>query len=79
MNRHLEEISADPSYCTLVAESDGPVLGMAGLHRVLQAVRDLLRRLALLLGGRAEAVGYRDPGAAIAVLCHADLLHEQLH
>lgn len=28
MNRRLEEILADPSCCTLVAESDGQVLGM---------------------------------------------------
>ena len=32
MGRRLEEISADPSYRTLVAEQDGRVLGAAGLH-----------------------------------------------
>ena len=42
-------------------------------------MRSLLRRLALLSGGRAEAVGYRDRSAAVAVLGHDDLLHEQLH
>jgi GNAT superfamily N-acetyltransferase len=32
MSRRLEEISADPSYDTLIAEQDGRVLGVAGLH-----------------------------------------------
>src|SRR3712207_8120134 len=32
MSRRLEEISADPSYRALVAERDGQVLGMVGLH-----------------------------------------------
>ncbi len=32
MNRRLEGISADPSYCTLVAETEGHVIGVAGLH-----------------------------------------------
>jgi N-acetylglutamate synthase-like GNAT family acetyltransferase len=31
MGRRFEEISADPSYDTLVAEREGVVLGMAGL------------------------------------------------
>jgi hypothetical protein len=34
MNRHLKGISADPSYCTLVAETEEQVLGVAGLHPV---------------------------------------------
>ncbi len=42
-------------------------------------MRNILRRLALLSGGRAEAVSYRHRGAALAVLGHAYLLHEQLH
>jgi hypothetical protein len=33
----------------------------------------------LLSGGRAETVSYHDRGAAVAVLGHDDLLHEQLH
>lgn len=32
MGRRFAEISADPSYDTLVAEQDGKVLGMVGLH-----------------------------------------------
>jgi N-acetylglutamate synthase-like GNAT family acetyltransferase len=32
MRHRLEDISADPSYCALVAERDGRVLGMVGLH-----------------------------------------------
>ena len=38
MKRRFEEISADPSYDTLVAEREGVVLGMAGLHGVLYTV-----------------------------------------
>ena len=39
MSRRLEEISADPSYDTLIAEQDGRVLGVAGLLGVRYTVR----------------------------------------
>jgi hypothetical protein len=39
MGRRFEEISADPSYRTLLAERDGQVLGMTGLHGVRYTVR----------------------------------------
>jgi hypothetical protein len=50
MRHRLEEISAHPSYCALVAERDGRVLGMVGLHEpssrdhtdtTLEVARDL--------------------------------------
>jgi hypothetical protein len=72
MNRRLEEISADPSYCTLVAESDGQVLAMAGPHRARLSVRNILRRL-------PEAVGNGNLCAAILLLGDGDLFHEELH
>jgi L-amino acid N-acyltransferase YncA len=42
MNRHLKGISADPSYCTLVAETEEQVLGVAGLHPVFSFLGAIL-------------------------------------
>ena len=39
MSHRLEEISADSSYRALVAERDGHVLGMVGLHKAQYTVR----------------------------------------
>jgi N-acetylglutamate synthase-like GNAT family acetyltransferase len=39
MRRSFEEISANPSYGTIVAEREGKVVGMAGLHGVRYAIR----------------------------------------
>jgi N-acetylglutamate synthase-like GNAT family acetyltransferase len=50
MRHRLEDISADPSYCALVAERDGRVLGMVGLHGVRYTVRT-----------RPHAYGYDRP------------------
>jgi hypothetical protein len=49
MNRRLEEISADPSYCTLGAETEGQVLGAAGLHAVI-----LLRSVGDMVAGAVQ-------------------------
>ena len=38
MGRRFDGISADPSYATLVAESEGAVLGTVGLHGVLYTI-----------------------------------------
>ena len=38
MSRRFEEISADPSYYTLVAEREGQILGMVGLHGALYTI-----------------------------------------
>jgi GNAT superfamily N-acetyltransferase len=61
MNRRLEEISADPSYCTLVAETDGQVLGVAGLHleHFYEKNEPCARLMALVVGSehRGRGVG----------------------
>jgi GNAT superfamily N-acetyltransferase len=61
MGRRLAEISADPSYCALVAEKDGRVLGMVGLHveRYYEKDGSCARIISLVVGSehRGEGVG----------------------
>jgi GNAT superfamily N-acetyltransferase len=61
MGRRLEEISADPSYDTLIAEQDGKVLGVAGLHleRFYEKNEPCARIMALVVGSehRGRGVG----------------------
>jgi GNAT superfamily N-acetyltransferase len=69
MNRRLEEISADPSYCTLVAEEDGRVLGVAGLHleRFYEKNEPCARLMALVVGSE-----HRDRGVGRALIFAAE-------
>lgn len=61
MSQRLEQISADPSYCTLVAETGGKVLGMVGLHleRFYEKNEPCARIMALVVGSehRGRGVG----------------------
>jgi GNAT superfamily N-acetyltransferase len=61
MSRRLEEISTDPSYGTLIAERDGRVLGMAGIHleHTYEADGSCARVMALVVGSehRGRGVG----------------------
>ncbi len=61
MGRRLEEISADPSYDTLIAEQDGRVLGVAGLHleRFYEKNEPCARIMAFVVGSehRGRGVG----------------------
>ncbi len=69
MNRRLEEISADPSYCTLVAETDGQVLGVVGLHleRFYEKNEPCARLMALVVGSE-----HRDRGVGRALISAAE-------
>jgi GNAT superfamily N-acetyltransferase len=61
MSRRFEEISADPSYRALVAERDGQVLGMVGLHveRYCEKDGSCARIISLVVDSehRGEGVG----------------------
>ena len=69
MNRRLEEISADPSYGTLVAETDGQVLGVVGLHleRFYEKNEPCARLMALVVGSE-----HRDRGVGRALISAAE-------
>ena len=61
MSRRLEEISADPSYRALLAERDGQVLGMVGVHveRYYEKDGSCARIISLVVDSehRGEGVG----------------------
>ncbi len=61
MSLRLEKISADSSYCALVAERDGRVLGMAGLHleHYYEKNGSCARIISLVVGSehRGEGIG----------------------
>ncbi len=61
MGRRFEQISADPSYGTLVAERGGRVVGMAGIHlqRTYEADGEVARIMSFVIGSeeRGQGVG----------------------
>jgi GNAT superfamily N-acetyltransferase len=61
MSRGFEGISADPSYGTLVAERDGRVVGMAGVHlqRTYEANGEVARIMSFVVSSeeRGQGVG----------------------
>jgi GNAT superfamily N-acetyltransferase len=61
MSRRFEGISADPSYGTLVAERDGRVVGMAGVHlqRTYEANGEVARIMSFVVSSeeRGQGVG----------------------
>jgi len=59
MGRRLAGISSDPSYVTLLAERDGQVVGMAGVHleRTYEADAEIARIMCFVVGSEARGSG----------------------
>jgi N-acetylglutamate synthase-like GNAT family acetyltransferase len=59
MSRRFEEISADPSYDTLIAERTDEIIGMAGLHieRFYEKNKPCARLMALVVDSEHRGLG----------------------